>query len=51
MGTIVQVNSVLFKIGAGTAPDPSQIREITFLSIAHGVKELSFAQSQPHHCP
>lgn len=51
METIVQVNSVLFKVVAGTAPDTSRIREIACLSIAHGVDELSFARSQSHHSP
>lgn len=51
METIVQVNSVLFKTGAGTAPDTSQIRETTCLGIAHWVEELSFAQSQSHTSP
>lgn len=51
METIARVNSVLFKTVAGTAPDTWQIREITCLSIAHGVEELSLAQSQSHYSP
>lgn len=51
METIAQVNSVLFKTVAGTAPDTSQIREITCLTIAHGVEELSLARSQSHYSP